>query len=124
MADQKTGRVSLSGLPKRSFLPSFVQIRQRLGQLTYQKPTNGGVPHRNLRVASRPFFFVRTALKKGTTSLRSVVKQTFYKHSKVPAGGGDLKLVDFVPLFQQGLKPQGLVFFQELHQEKGRIYWQ
>ena len=75
MADQKSGRVSLSGLPKRWFLPSFVQIRQRLGQLCLRKPTNGGVPYSNLRVASRPFFFARTALKKGTTSLRSVVKK-------------------------------------------------
>ena len=81
--------ISPSGLTQRSFLLSFIQIRQRLGQLAHQKPMKGGVPHRQQRVdsrpwwglrpkrgegASRPLSLPRTALKKGTTSLRSVVK--------------------------------------------------
>ena len=96
MAKCKSGRVILSGLTERSFLPSFVKIRQRLGQLFYDKLTNGGVPHTKVRVASRPalggfvligglrphwgvaprpLYLSRTALKKGTTSLRSVVNE-------------------------------------------------
>ena len=53
--ESKNGVQGLSGLTQRSFLPSFIQIRQRLGQLAHQKPTNGGVPHRQQRVASRPW---------------------------------------------------------------------
>ena len=43
----------------------------------HEKLTNGGVPYSNLGVASRvaPLLSARTALKKGTTSLRSVVNK-------------------------------------------------
>ena len=85
---KKSGRVNPSGLTQRSFLPSFIQIRQRLGQVMQRKLTNSGEPPaesgslrdteggfaprgRSLRdpSSSSP----QTPLKKGTTSLRSVV---------------------------------------------------
>ena len=48
----KNRAINPSGLTQRSFLPSFIQICQRLGQVYPQKPTNGEVPHRQQRVAS------------------------------------------------------------------------